>query len=221
MAVLDAHAVVQLVAVLEPAQDGDRVFHRRLGDQHGLEAPLERRVFLDVLAVLVQRGGADGAQLAPRQRGLEHVGGVDGAFGGAGPHQGVQLVDEQDELAVGFGDLLEHGLQPVFKLAAVLRAGHQRGQVQRHNALWLEHLGNVAGHDPLRQPFHHGGLAHAGIADQHRVVLRAPCQVSSWALGITSRTINNSYIIRDFYKSSYQTSSFLLLRLGRISSSPG
>ena len=57
----DAHAVVHLVAVLESAQDADGVLDRRLADQHLLEATLQGGVLLDVLAVLVERGGADHA----------------------------------------------------------------------------------------------------------------------------------------------------------------
>jgi hypothetical protein len=74
--VLDADAVVDLVLLLEAAQDRDRVLDARLADQHRLEAALERLVLLDVLAVLVERRRADAAQLAARQRRLEHVGGV-------------------------------------------------------------------------------------------------------------------------------------------------
>ena len=62
--VLDAHAVVDLVALLQAAQDGDGVLDRGLADEDLLEAALERGVLLDVLAVLVERGGADHAQLA-------------------------------------------------------------------------------------------------------------------------------------------------------------
>ena len=69
-------------------------------DEHRLEAPRERRVLLDVLAVLVERGGADAVQLAARQRRLQHVGGVHRAFGLAGADQRVHLVDEQDDLAL-------------------------------------------------------------------------------------------------------------------------
>jgi hypothetical protein len=54
-----------------------------------------------VLAVLVERGGADAAQLAAGEHGLEHVAGVHRALGGAGADDGVQLVDEQDDLALG------------------------------------------------------------------------------------------------------------------------
>src|SRR5690606_16026038 len=72
----DLDAVVHRVALLEAAQDRDGVLHARLADVHLLEAPLQRRVLLDVLAVLVERGRADAVQLAARQRRLEHVAGV-------------------------------------------------------------------------------------------------------------------------------------------------
>ena len=123
--------MVHLVALLEAAQDGDRVLDRRLADEDRLEPPLERGVLLDVLAVLVERGGADHAQLATGQHRLEHVAGVHGALGGAGADDGVQLVDERDDLALGVGDLLQHRLQPLLELAAVLRAGDHRSEVER------------------------------------------------------------------------------------------
>ena len=40
----------------------------------------------------------------------------------------------------------------------------------------LEGVGDVAGHDPLGEPLDDGGLADAGLADQHRVVLGTPRQ---------------------------------------------
>ena len=39
-----------------------------------------------------------------------------------------------------------------------------------------QRLGHVAGHDPLGQALHDRGLADAGLADQHRVVLGPPGQ---------------------------------------------
>ena len=95
--VRDPHAVVHLVLLLEAAQNRDRVLDRRLADVHRLEPALERRVLLDVLAILVERRRADDAQLAARQRRLQHVGGVHRALGRARADEGVQLVDEDDE----------------------------------------------------------------------------------------------------------------------------
>ena len=174
--VADADAVVRLVALLQPAQDRDRVGDGRLADEHRLEAPLERRVLLDVQAVLVERRRADRSQLAAREHRLQQVAGRDRAFGGACTDDRVQLVDEEDDLARRGGDLLQHGLQPLLELAAVLRARDQRPDVERPHALALEALGHVAGDDALREPLGDRGLADARLADQHRVVLRAPRQ---------------------------------------------
>ena len=170
--VADADAVVRLVALLQAAQDRDRVGDRRLADEDRLEAALERGVLLDVLAVLVERGRADRAQLAAREHRLQHVGRVDRALGRAGSDDRVQLVDEEDDLALRRLDLVEDGLEPLLELAAVLRAGEERTDVERPDALALQPLGDVAGDDPLRESLRDRGLPHARLADQHRVVLR-------------------------------------------------
>ena len=129
--VLDAHLVVRHVALRQPAQDGDGVLDRGLAHEHGLEAALQRGVLLDGGAVLVERGGADQAQLAPGQHRLDHLAGVHGALGRARADDRVQLVDEGDDLALGVGDLLEHRLQALLELAAVLGPGHHGAQVER------------------------------------------------------------------------------------------
>ena len=110
----------------------------------GLEPALEGGVLLDVLLVFVERRRADGAQLPARQGGLQHVGGVHRAFGSARADERVELVDEEDDRARGFLDLLQDGLQAVLELAAVLRAGDHRAEVERDDALVLETLGHVA-----------------------------------------------------------------------------
>ena len=142
----------------------------------GLEAPLERRVLLDVLAILVERRRADRVQLAARQHRLEHVRRVHRSFGRAGADDRVQLVDEQDDLALRVGDLLEHRLQPLLELAAILRAGDQRAHVEGDDPLVLQALGHVAADDAAGQAFDDRGLADAGLADEHRIVLRAARQ---------------------------------------------
>ncbi len=140
-------------------------------DHHRLEAALQGRVLLDVLAVLVERGGADAVQLAAGQHGLEEVARVGRALGLAGADDGVQLVDEEQDAPLALLDLVEHGLEPLLELAAVLGAGEQRAHVEREDGAVLEPLGHVAAHDALRQALDDGGLAHARLADQHRVVL--------------------------------------------------
>ena len=148
-----------------------------LADEDLLEAALQGGVLLDPLAVLVEGGRADHVQLAAGQHRLEHVAGVHrGVAAGARADDRVQLVDEGDDLAAGVLDLLEHGLEPLLELAAVLRARDHRRQVEREHPAALERVGHVAGDDPLGEPLDDGGLADAGLADQHRVVLGTPRQ---------------------------------------------
>jgi hypothetical protein len=51
-----------------------------------------------VLAILVERGRANGAQLAAREHRLEQVAGGHRTLGSTGADDRVQLVDEQDDL---------------------------------------------------------------------------------------------------------------------------
>ncbi len=167
----EADAVVGLVAVAEALQDLDGVRDGRLLDHDGLEPPLERGVLLEVLAVLVARGGADRLQLAAREHRLQDAGGVDRALRRAGADERVQLVDEQHDVAARL-DLLQHLLEALLEVAAVAGAGDERAEVERVDLLVLERLGDLALDDGLRQALDDGGLADAGLADQHRVVLR-------------------------------------------------
>src|SRR5262249_38568193 len=144
-------------------------------DDDLLEASFQGPVLLDVLAVLVQGGGADALDLTPRQRWLEDVGGVDGALGPAGPDQGVQLVDEQDGIA-GAADLVHDGLDAFLELSAVLGAGDHHGQIEHDDAAVPQQFGDIAADNHLGESLDDGGLAHAGLAQEHRVVLGAAGQ---------------------------------------------
>ncbi|CAB4878427.1 unannotated protein [freshwater metagenome] len=126
-----------------------------------------------MLAVLVERRGADGAQLAAREHRLEQVGGVHGALCRAGSDQRVELVDEEDDLAACLLDLLEHALEAVLEFAAVLRPGDHRPEIERDHAAVAQRLGDVTGDDALGEALDDRRLADARLADQDRVVLRA------------------------------------------------
>ena len=73
-------------------------------------------------------------------------------------------------------DVVEDGLEPFLELAAVLGAGHHRSHVQADDGLVAQALRDVAGHDALGQALDDRGLADAGLADEHRVVLGATGQ---------------------------------------------
>ena len=160
--------MVDLVALAKAAQDADRVLDGRFADHHRLEPAFERGILLDVLAVLVERGGANRVELAAREHRLEHVRRVNRALGRARADHGVQLVDEQDDEALRVGDFLEDGFQPLFELAAILCARDERAHVERDDAFVLQPFGHVAADDAAGQAFDDGRLPDARFADEDR-----------------------------------------------------
>ncbi len=179
-AVLDA--VVLLEAGLESLEDLDRLLHRRLDDVDLLEATRQRVVLLEDAAVLVVGGGADALQLPGRQRRLQQVRRIQRAARGATrTDQRVDLVDEQHRIGVGL-QLLEHRLQPLLEVAAVLGASQQRAHVQRVDDRLVEDLRHVVLDDAPGQALGDRGLADTGLAHQQRVVLAPAAQHLDHAL---------------------------------------
>jgi hypothetical protein len=169
-------AVVLLVALLEAEEDPGGLLGGGLGQLDLLEAAGERLVAGEGLAVLLPGGGADAAQRAVLEGGLEQVRGVHGAAAGApGAHDGVDLVDEEHR-AVLLGEGRQHRLQPVLEVAAVAGAGDQRAHVQPVDLGVAERLGDLPLGDPQRQTLDQGGLADAGVAHVDRIVLPPPLE---------------------------------------------
>ncbi len=115
-------------------------------------------------------------QFAARQRGLQQIGRIHRAVGFAGADDRMHLIDEEDVEARRRGHLLQHGLEPLLELAAIFRAGDQRAHVERQELLVLQAFRHVAIDDAQRQALDDRGLADAGLADQHRIVLGPPRQ---------------------------------------------
>ena len=167
--------MVSLVAIAQAVENGKGFLGGGLAHHHGLEAPLQGRVLLDVLAVFLQGGGADALHLAPGQGGLHDVGSVQAALGLPRAHDGVNFVDEQQDIS-GLAHFLQHGLHPLLKLAPELASGHHGAHVQAEDALAHQHFGDISLHDALGQALHHGAFAHAGLADEDGVVFGAADQ---------------------------------------------
>ena len=115
-------------------------------------------------------------QVATSERRFEDVAGVHGALGGTRAHDGMELIDEQDDLAFGFLRFLEHGLQAVLELAAVLGAGDQRAHVELDEVAVAQGARHVAGHDTLGDALDDGRFTDARLTDEHGVVLGATGQ---------------------------------------------
>ncbi len=87
----------------------------------------------------------------------------------------MELIDEENDI-LGLLQLVHHGLHPFLELASIFRAGHQGGEIEGDHPLAVEDPRNFLLDDPERQAFGNGGLPHAGLPDQHRVVLFAAAQ---------------------------------------------
>ena len=163
---------MDFVLLFQATQNGDGVFHGRLADVHLLETTLQCGIFLDVLAVLVKRCGANSMQFATRQCRLKHVARVQRAVAACTcTNNGMQLVDEQDDATFGLLHFAQNTLQTILEFAAILRARHHCAQVKRDNVLVAQRGRNVARHNTLRQALDNCRLARARLANKHRIVL--------------------------------------------------
>ena len=73
--------VVLLVFGTKPLEDEDGFLDGGSFDFDGLEAAFQGGIFLDVLAILGERGGADALEFTAAEGRLDDIGGVHGAFG--------------------------------------------------------------------------------------------------------------------------------------------
>ena len=178
-----AYLVVLLVVGGDVAQDLERLLGRRGLDDDLLEPALERRVAFDVLAVFVERRGADGLQFAPCECRFEDVGRVEAALCRTGTHDGVYLVDEYDRV-LGLAQFVEQLLHALLEFAAELRARYERRYVEREERLVGDGVGHLAACNAQSQPFDDGALAHARLADEDRVVLLAAREYLDYALDL-------------------------------------
>ena len=170
--VRDGEVMMRLVLVAQPLEDLKRLLARRLADLHRLEAALQRGVLLDIFSVLGKRRGADDTDLAAPERGLDDICRIHRTLGAARADDGMQLINEENDAAVAF-DLVNESLDALFKLAAVLRTGDHARKVKRQKTLVHQLLRHIGKHDLLGKSFGDGRLAHARLADEHGVVLRA------------------------------------------------
>ena len=164
--------VMLLIFALDIVQDLERLGGGAGIDENLLEAPLQGTVLLDGLAVFVKRGGSDALQGAAAEGRLEDIGGIHAACGAAGSHDGVDLIDEEDDVGMAC-ELTDDALYALLKLSAVLGAGDEAAHVEGDDALVDEGHGHLHLDDTLCEPLDDGGLADAGFSDEDGVILLA------------------------------------------------
>ena len=169
----DDNAVVGLIPGADALQDLQGLLRGGLPHPHGLEAPLQGGVLLDILAVLLQGGGPHHLDLTPAQGGLQDVGSINGPLRRARAHNVVQLVQKEDDVACPVY-LRQDLVYTIFKFTPVLGARHHGHQVQGQKSLAPQHRGHLSGGHTHGQALGHGGFAHPRLSHQGGIVFGAP-----------------------------------------------
>ena len=165
--------MVVLVALLEATENCDSACLVRFVDHHFLEAALESLIFFKIFQILIEGGSAGTAELAAGQSRLEDVCGVHGALAFAGPHESVDFIDKEDNLAVSRCHFIDNSFKTLLKFALIFGACDERAHVERINLLGAEILWHIASYDTVSQTLGDGCLTGARLANEHRVVLGA------------------------------------------------
>ena len=178
--VIDANAVISLIAIFQASQNTHGVLHAGFAHIHLLESSLERGVLLNVFLVFLQCRSADDSQFTSRQHGLQQIRSVHRAVRLSSAQKQVHFIDEQNDFALALLHFVHHSLQSLFEFSTVFGTCDQRSQIQRDQAN-AKGFRDIALDDSVRETFHDCGLSHTRLTDQNRVVLGSTTQNSDHA----------------------------------------
>src|ERR1043165_5678530 len=88
----------------------------------------------------------------------------------------MQLINEQDDLALAGNDFLKKGFKAVLEFAAVFRASNHRAEIHGDQAFMLESFWDIPADNATGEAFSDGGFADAGFANEDRIIFCAAGQ---------------------------------------------
>ena len=167
--------VMGLVFDAETFEDEDGFADAGSFDFDLLEAAFEGGILFDVLAELIESRGADALHFSAAEGGFENIAGIHGAFGTSCADDGVEFVDEKDDV-FGAADLVHDGFDALFELAAVFGSCDHEGEIEGDDLFVAEEFGDISAGDFLGEAFDDGGLADAGFSDEDGVIFCAAAE---------------------------------------------
>ena len=168
--------MVLLKARLQALENLDGLLNSRFNHFHFLEATRQRGVLFEDAAELGEGCSADALQLAGTQGRLEQIARVQRApRSRSSADQGVDFVNEQHGTGLLL-ELLDHSLEPLFEITAVLGTCQQGPHVERINLGIGQHIGHILLGDAPGQSFSDGGLANTSFTHQQWIVLATTAQ---------------------------------------------
>ena len=158
------------ISILDPVKDVQRFLFAGGDHLNRLKTPFQGTVLLNGPPEFIRRSGSETLDLTSGQSWFENVGGIQGAFRRSRPHQGVEFINEDDEVGV-LHELLDDGFESLFELSTVLGTGYDQRDIEGQQPLVTEHGGNIPIHNLLGQPFDDGRLSDTRLSNQDRIVL--------------------------------------------------
>ena len=129
--------MVYFVTFLQTTQNTDCIFYGRFCYHDRLETSLQCRVLLDILSVLIQCGSTDTMQFTSCQHRLEHIACIQCTVCFSCANNGMQLINEQNDLTITVLDILQYSLQSLFKFTTIFRTCYQCAHIQCKDFLIL------------------------------------------------------------------------------------
>ena len=155
-----SHTVVLLVMFLDVVKYLQGLFACCRFNDNLLETALQGSIFLDTLAILVERGGTDTLDDTSCQGWLQNVGSIHASFTGTGAYHGMNLIYEDDDFRMVL-QFLNDILDALFKLSAEFGSCNDGSQVETYQTLVEEHRRCFLVVDELCQSFYDGTLSYA------------------------------------------------------------
>ena len=167
--------MVLFVILLQPPQDFYALLCIGLLDIDRLEAALKSRIFFDMFPVFIDSGRAYDLDFPSRKRRFQYVGRIQRALRPACSDQGMQLIDEKEDITVR-RNFPDHGTDPLLKFAAELCPGNHPRQVEHDHTPVLHDFRDLTAGNAECQSLHDRRFSYARFSDQAGVILGPAAQ---------------------------------------------
>src|SRR5574344_247207 len=84
----------------------------------------------------------------------------------------MKLINEQNDLSITLGDIVDHSLQPLLKLTTILRTSDKLSQIKLQKPLVLQRFRHILGDYPFGQSLNYRRLSDTWLSYKNWIVLR-------------------------------------------------
>ncbi len=140
-----------------------------------MKSSFESGILFDMPLVLGEGGGADESYVSAGECGLQNIGGVQPARSIARTDEGVNLIDEEDDIGIAF-DFTDNFLEACFEFSAETRSGDDEGEIDGEDFFAGEKISRRTVFNFLREGGDEGGFSYAGVAEEEGIVFLFPSE---------------------------------------------